>query len=319
MEGAATLSIVIINYNTAVLLDECLDRIYRFAPDVHAIIVIDNASQDGSSEMVMAKYPRAALIANPVNVGFPKAVNQGLRLAHTPFVFILNGDIWLEQGAVEALLAYVAANPATGISAPAQYLPDGAPILTVHHFPTFRREVLRHVFFSDIWRYRLQGQNIARSFAAPQTVDWVMGAALLVRQSCIEDIGLMDEHVFMYGEEYDWAFRAHKAGWRTAIVPAARVIHHKSASADKAFNTRRLSIVTASNYYFMAKHFGFWRLPFFVMLQLIGSFFRLILAGLFVIGGKKAYKSQALGHWQTIQVSLKPETYQKIWQGLTPK
>jgi GT2 family glycosyltransferase len=223
------IAFIIINHNTAKLLQACLASIILHASLNHEIIVVDNHSNDGSCEMVETQFPSAKLIQNQENLGFPKAVNQGLQAVSAPFYFILNSDILILENTVKNLYSYLAQKPNTGIAAPAQILPNGHPILTMHLFPNLWREWTRNLLFTDVWKYRIRGQKQANKIKLPVSVDWVMGAALLVRAEMIANIGYMDEAIFMYGEELDWCYRAHQAGWSVDFVPDATLIHHKSA------------------------------------------------------------------------------------------
>jgi len=308
---------VIVNYNTAELLRECLQSIRQHAVIASNVIVVDNASTDGSAKMVRTAFPEVRLIANPTNVGYPKAVNQGLRAADTPYYFILNSDVRLTACTLAPLMAHMEDYPRTGIAAPAQHTPGGEPMLIIHNDPTLRREILRNLFFTDVWRYRMRGSSLARRTPKAARVDWVTGAALFVRREMIREIGNLDEAVFMYGEEFDWAYRARKAGWDVYYEPNAIVIHHKGASADKRFHARRYSMVTRSNYYFFAKHFGLARLPLLVLAQLTGSILRMLLTGPLCLTGFEEARFQWWEHFYTVRTSLDPALYRWIVRALT--
>jgi GT2 family glycosyltransferase len=265
---AIEIAFIIVNYNTAELLHACLASIILYTPYHHEIILVDNHSNDGSCEMVEAQFPAVKLIQNKENLGFPKAVNQGLQAVSAPFYFILNSDVLMHKNTVKNLYDYLSQKPNTGIAAPAQFLPDGHPILTLHLFPNLWREWMRNLLFTDVWKYRICGRRQAQKIKLPVSVDWVIGAALFVRAEMIADIGYMDEAIFLYGEELDWCYRAHQAGWFVDFVPEATLIHHKSASADKALNSSRYERVVRSNYYVNAKCFGIWQLPLFIIAQI---------------------------------------------------
>jgi len=311
------ITFVIVNYNTAALLRECLASIRQHVAVPSKVIVVDNASTDGSVEMVRQRFPKAHLIANPTNEGYPKAVNRGLKAADTPYYFILNSDVCLTESTIPPLMAHMETHPRTGIAAPAQRTPDGKPLLTVHRDPTLGREILRNLFFTDFWRYRIRGQSLAQRMRKPGQVDWVMGAALFARREMIEEVGSMDEAVFMYGEEFDWAYRARKAGWEVYLVPDSVVVHHKGASADEAFRAHRYGLVTRSGYYFLAKHFGLARLPLFVLAQLTGSALRMLLSGPLCLAGCREACFQWQEHLYTIRTSLDPALYRWILRTLS--
>jgi GT2 family glycosyltransferase len=310
---------VIVNYNTRDLLQACLSSIIETTTLDYRIVVVDNNSQDGSSEMVQSQFPTVNLIQNPTNVGFPQAVNQGLRAETAPFYFVLNSDIQLLEGTTTTLYHYLLQNPQTGIAAPAQMLPNDELLLSVHAFPNLRREWARNLLFTDVWSYRLRGQKNARKITEPISVDWVMGAALFVRRELIASTGYMDEAIFMYGEELDWCYRAHQTGWLVDFVPSALLIHHKSASADKAFNVYRYQYVVKSNYYFFAQHFGLWQLPLFVLAQVIGSLLRTLISGLLCLLRHHSFCHQAREHIAVLQISFDPKLYKWIRKAITAK
>lgn len=306
------LAIVIVNYNAVALLDECLTSIRQHVPVPHTIVVVDNASTDNSVSMVRQAYPDVLLIDNGENRGFPAAVNQGLKSVTAEFYLVLNSDVILTPYTIPPLLSYMEVHPHAGIIAPAQQEPDGTLKPTTYKDPTLVREWTRNLLFTDVWRYRVRGNAVRHSLHKPTSVDWLMGAALFVRRDAIIDVGLMDENVFMYGEEFDWAYRARQRGWDVVLVPSSNVIHHESASADKAFGTRRYGNVVRSNYYFFAKHYGWKKLPLFVLAQLIGSLLRMLLSGLLCLLGNRDFCSQCEEHYFSLRVSLNPQTYRWV-------
>ena len=317
MKKRTEIAFIIVNYNTVDLLQACLQSIIQHTKLPHEIIVIDNNSDDGSSAMVQRFFPTVQLIQNQENVGYPKAINQGLQAISARFYFILNSDILVLEDTIANLYDYHSKKSKIGISAPAQVSPNGEAILSVHQFPTLWREWARNLFFTDVWRYRLWGQKRAKQIKEPMAIDWVMGAAMFVRQELIDDIGGMDDSIFMYGEELDWCYRAQLAGWAIEFVPQATITHHKSASADKAFNFYRYAHVVRSNYYFFAKHFGLRQLPLFVIAQIIGSLLRAGIAGIFCLLGWKSFCHQAKEHWATIKISLNISLYKWIKKAVT--
>jgi len=308
------LTIAVINYNTRELLRDCLLSLQRYAPMNAEVIIVDNASTDGSAELVSSEFPCFQLVANSQNLGFAKAVNQALRLGHGDYFLILNADVRLTPDCVEKLISYMDSHPRVGIAAPANITPNGEPMLTVHHDVTLRQETLRNLFFADVWRYRICGKRLAQRFQYPTAVDWVTGAALLVRREVIDAIGGMDEAVFLYGEEYDWQLRARKAGWGVHFIPGAMVIHHKSASANQKLNVQRYRIVTRSTYYFYVKHHGWRGLPALLFVHAVGSFLRMVLAGALRVLGRRQMRYQFREHALVLRDMLSLELYRWLFQ-----
>lgn len=239
------LGIVIASYNTCDLLRACLRSVYASRGDLSfEICVVDNASSDGSAGMVAAEFPQAQLIANDENVGYPAANNQGLRAlgfsaeaesSEAPsFALLLNSDTELPPSALQKMLGFMAEHADAGAAGPKLVLPDGSLDLACRRsFPTPEVSFYRMAGLSRLFpRNRRFGQYNLTYLNPDQVseVDSVVGAFMLVRAEAIQQVGLMDEHFFMYGEDLDWAYRIRAAGWRVYYNPAVTVLHVKKAS-----------------------------------------------------------------------------------------
>lgn len=310
------LTIVVVNYNTRKLLRECLLSIRRYAPPGAEVIVVDNASNDGSPDLVRSEFSSYLLLANTQNLGYPRAVNQALRLGRGDLFLVLNADTQLTQGSIETIVSYMCDYHSVGIVAPANVTPDGKMLLTVHRDVTLAREILRNFLLTDVWRYRVLGHTSAERLNAPTAIDWATGSALMVRQEVIEAIGGMDETVFLYGEEYDWQLRARQAGWEVHFVPQAKIIHHQSASVIQNLGVERYRLVTRSTYYFYAKHHGKWGLPILMGAHGLGSALRLLLSGILRMMGKKEFGRQAREHVLVIRDLFDPSMHRWLIQAL---
>jgi len=238
------LGIVIVNYNTRNLLRACLRSVYASQGDfTYKVCVVDNASPDGSAEMVAAEFPQARLIANTENVGYPSANNQGLRafgftnqLTNQPiFALLLNADTELPPDALARMLDFMTERPKTGVAGPKLVLPDGSLDLACRRsFPTPGISFYRLVGLSRLFpRSRRFGRYTLTYLAPAQAaeVDSGVGAFMLVRGEAIAQAGLMDDQFFMYGEDLDWAFRIKAAGWKVYYNPAVTVLHVKRAAS----------------------------------------------------------------------------------------
>lgn len=241
------LGIVIVNYNTCDLLRTCLRSVYASQGDfTFQVCVVDNASPDGSAEMVAAEFPQARLIANAENVGYPSANNQGLKafgFAETPnpqsqppkFALLLNADTELPPDALAGMLHFMAVHPEAGVAGPRLVLPDGSLDLACRRsFPTPKVSFYRMVGLSRLFpRSRRFGRYNVTYLDSNQIaeVDSVVGAFMLVRAEAILQAGLMDGQFFMYGEDLDWAFRIKAAGWKVYYNPAVTVLHVKRAAS----------------------------------------------------------------------------------------
>ena len=186
---------------------------------------MDNASTDDSVAMVRANYPDVQLIENRENVGFARANNQAMRQATGDAFFLLNSDAELHAGTADALVDYMQANPAVGAVAPTLLNPDGSFQGTFAQFPTLWREfaLITTLARWTIGPHRpyLQPESETR----PQTVDWITGAAFVLRRAAYEQVGGLDEAYFMYSEETDWCWRLRRARWEIACLPTVTVMH----------------------------------------------------------------------------------------------
>lgn len=239
------LSIIIVNWNAAGLLQRCLESIARHPPRVaFEILVVDNASTDDSlamlrSSTVQGLFPAGELrtVANPANDGFAKANNLAFRMARGPALFLLNPDTEVHPGAVDALLRTLRSGARIGACAPMLLNTDGTLQPSAWRNPP---SVLT-IFCEGLRLYRLvPGRLRARwllgehwDHAERRDVPSFSGAAILMKREVIYDAGAFDESFEMYGEDVEWCLRAGRKGWRLVFEPAARVVHHGGHSALK--------------------------------------------------------------------------------------
>lgn len=240
-----------VSYRTPVLLRRCLDALEaeRAHLDLE-VTVVDNASSDGSAEMVRTDFPRVGLICNDRNVGFGAAHNQAMRGAKGRYLLVLNSDASPVPGALRTLVDFLEAHPRVAVAGPKLRYPDGTVQPSRRRFPT-----LATLFLESTQLQRLSPDNkvLGRYYVAdrsddePQEVDWLVGACLGVRTSAALGVGLFDERFFMYSEELDWCRRFRAAGWGVAYVPSAEVVHSEGASSrldlaarDRLFQASKL-------------------------------------------------------------------------------
>ncbi len=227
------LSIVIVSWNVRDLLQTCLESLRPEWERTWAeVIVVDNASSDGTPDLVRDQYPAVRLIANLANRGFGAANNQGMAAASGRYILLLNPDTVVLPGALEALVGFLEAHPRVGLAAPRLLNPDGSLQRNAFRFPGLLQVALDlfpvHPRLMDSalnGRYRREPQA-----TGPFSIDHPLGAALLVRHEIWEATGGFDEDYFMYAEEVDWCWRIHQAGWMIWQVPEARIIHYGGQS-----------------------------------------------------------------------------------------
>jgi GT2 family glycosyltransferase len=243
------LSIVVLNYNTCEHLRQCIAALAEDQSTSRSgrpleveTFVVDNASSDGSADMIASEFPSVHLIRAPRNGGFAYGNNLALRRARGDAVLILNPDTLMPPGGLGALLGQLEAHPEAGIIGPKLLKPDGSMHLACRRsFPTpsvaFYRISGLSRFFADSPRFGRYNLTFVDP-DLPIEVDSVCGACLVVRRSVIDRIGLLDERFFMYGEDLDWCLRARQAGWTVRYEPSVVVHHqHGAASRQRALRT----------------------------------------------------------------------------------
>jgi GT2 family glycosyltransferase len=267
------LSISIVNYNTKDLLKACLDSVFSETQGIsYEIFVVDNASKDGSVEMVAGDYPTVKLIANKKNLGFAAANNQALAQSKGRYFLLLNPDTEVVDNALATLVEFMEQQSDCGICCPQLVYPDGRFQMSYTRFRTSKNRAMWEVRprirdFKSMIKKMISydsdsGTNNKKEIdfpTVPKEVDRPRGACFMVRQEAIEQVGYMDERFFMYCEEVDWALRMSQAGWKRYFVPEARVTHIWGASTEKK-NRLMDDIHTQSDYKFHYKHYGLYGL-----------------------------------------------------------
>ena len=252
-------SVIIVNWNTRDLLARCLTSVYASAATLAdlEVLVVDNGSRDGSADMVSTHFPAATLIANPHNAGFAAANNLAIRRATGDYILLLNPDAEVVGGAIPELVRYAESHPAVAVVGPKLLNSDGTLQPSRRGFPTRATAFLESTVLQRwlpnhpaLRRYYL----LDRSDEETQEVDWLVGACLLVRNSAIRKVGLLDEGYFMYSEELDWCRRFSRAGWKTVYHPAAQVIHHGGQSSDQDILHRHTRFQHSKCRYFETYH-----------------------------------------------------------------
>ena len=245
------LSVVVVCWNVADLLRDCLNSVAAGVRGLaHEIIVVDNASIDGSASMVRFEFPEVRLIANVDNLGFARANNQGIRASQGSHVVLLNSDTVVSPAALAMLVAFMDAHPEAGVVGPRLLRPDGtAQPYAFGGDPTLGY-LLRRGFYRLLRRSYLHDWNTN----AIQEVDWVSGACLMVRREAIDQAGLLDENIFMYFEDNEWCLRIRHAGWKVYYDPQAAIVHLGGKSVAKNPAARRA--YSESLRYFYRKHYS---------------------------------------------------------------
>lgn len=244
------LAIVIVSWNTAAVLRRCLHALDAQAINNDCqIVVVDNASTDGSPEMVRREFPGVKLLANTENVGYARANNQGIATTNSDFVLLLNSDAIADHRALNMLVELLRRSPEIGAVSPLLLTPSGdAQTFAFGHDPT-PWFLLKRGFY----RLFTQRKTNWRPVSATET-DWVSGACMMLRRTALNDVGGLDEHIFMYFEDNDLCLRLRKAGHRVVYYPDVHVTHIGGQSVKR--NPRALNAYRESLRYFYSKHYS---------------------------------------------------------------
>lgn len=232
------IAVIVVNWNACDDLRVCLSALFSepSAPTTYEVWVVDNASDDGSDEMVRAEFPKANLIENPENIGFSKANNQAIRASHTKFIFLINSDARIHPGCLAALAQYANEHQTAAIIGPKVLNPDGTLQYSCRKFPKIWAGFFRNTLLGRLApNNRFAREYIMADFDHRKSgqVDWVSGCAMLIRRDLISMIGLLDERFYMYCEDVDICQRAWDIGQRVVFMPDATVTHAIGRSSDK--------------------------------------------------------------------------------------
>lgn len=323
------LSVIIVSWNVRDLLQRCLTSILdgaasltTSAPDVMEesqppelesvrarprdangtlqteVIVVDNASTDGSVEMVHDRFPAVRLVANSHNWGFTVANNQGLAESRGRYCLLLNPDTEVVNSALATMVRYMDAHPEVGALGPQLRYPDGSRQSSRRRFPTFGTALLESTVVQEWWK----DNRILRRYHmadtpddAVQPVDWLVGASLLVRRQVYEQSGGLDEGFFMYSEELDWCRRIKDAGWNVVYLPTAIIIHHEGKSSEQVVPARHIYFQSSKVRYFR-KHHGTFQAEVLRWFLLATYVYQLFREGLkWLVGHKRPLREERLG------------------------
>ena len=244
----ARIDVIVVCWNDRDKIATALDSVFALAevqadPAFAQVVVSDNGSSDGSRDFLRARYgARLRIVENGANLGFAAACNRAFAVTGSPYVFLLNPDAELKDGALAEIVAFLDAHPRCGIAGSRIYNYDGTIQSSVGEFDTWTGAFLRSSAWGELPPLRRFANGAGlRDFAytAPRRVDLAIGAALAIRRALLTEIGPFDERFFLYHEEVDFAKRAAAAGWETWFVPASEAIHEGMGSARGQYNVER--------------------------------------------------------------------------------
>jgi hypothetical protein len=285
-------TIVIVSYNCREALQTCLLKLTAEG-DTPPILVVDNASTDGTVEMIAQDFPSIRLIQNTKNHGFSAGCNQGIRACASDFILLLNPDTMLKTAALQKLSDTMRAQPNIGACGPRVLNTDGSLQPSCRQFPTLGAMVCDELGLGRLFprsrhlaKYRMHGWEHNET----SDVDQLMGSCLLLRRATLEHVGLLDERFFLYFEEVDLCQRLCQAGWRVVFVADATVMH-LGGESSKNDPRNSLGHRYSSLFAFYRKHYPKWQLPILRFFVQLAAFAR-------VVFGRRDYWPVARYAWK---------------------
>jgi GT2 family glycosyltransferase len=253
-----SISVIIVSWNTQGYLRQCLQSVYATSLScVHEVIVVDNASVDGSPEMVQSEFPDVMLIRAPSNLGFARANNLAMMRATGAFFALINSDALVHPNCLQTLVRYIEHAPDVGMVAPKVLGGDGYLQETCRYLPTIWNTTCRALALDRLFgkRWMFAGYEVpTSSYGERMEVDVLSGCFCVARRQAVEAIGGMDEQFFFYGEDIDWGKRFRHAGWKLVFLPEATATHYGGASSSKVPLRYSIEILRATLKYWRKHH-----------------------------------------------------------------
>lgn len=257
VEDINKLCVSIISYNSLNFLKECLDSLLSYPPDKgYKIVVVDNASSDGSPEFIKNSYPQIKLIINNTNIGFAAANNQAIKSSKSEYVLLINSDCQVYKDSLNKLIEFMDSTPNVGVIGPKIINSDGSIQFSCRKFPSILNAGLHSILTNIVpnnpfsRKYKLVDINRDNPFE----VDWVSGSCMLIRRDALDNAGLMDEHYFMYVEDVDLCYQMWKKNWKVFYFPYSEILHHIGGSTtDKKIKASIM--MQKSIFYFFWKNY----------------------------------------------------------------
>jgi len=245
------LSIIIVNYNVKELLRACLKSLQPLIVNRESLIelfVVDNASGDGSVEMVRKEFPDVKLIASDKNLGFAKANNLAIKQAQGRYLLFLNPDTVVPEETLPEMIKFMDENPEVGVATCFVELASGGMDIDCHRgFPTPWASFCHFSRLAKLFpRSKIFGQyhQIWKDLTKIHEIDSCCGAFMMVRREAMEEVGVWDEDFFFYGEDLDWCYRFQEKDWKVVFYPHCKIIHHKGASSGMKKSSQEITTAT---------------------------------------------------------------------------
>lgn len=252
-------TVVIVSYNVADFLKDCLDSIKNETACRYEIFIIDNNSSDDSIQIVKKKFPEVKLIQNSANLGFARANNMGFKHAKGRYIFMLNPDTVIFDKAIDKLVLFMDKHPEVGACGPKNLNSDFTLQYNCHHFPSLSMALVETFQLKRLFRSnKFFGRESMTYWGYDEVkeVDWITGSALLIKKDILDQVGLLDENYFMYSEECDLAFKLKKIGKKILFNPEAALIHFGGQSSLGQY-LQSVHSKTITQYFYQSRYYFF--------------------------------------------------------------
>jgi GT2 family glycosyltransferase len=274
-------SIIIVSYNVERFLIDCVESLMRKPPSIpFEIIVVDNNSTDNSVVKLRQKFPEISIFQSDHNIGFAAANNIGASHAKGQYLYLLNPDTVVEEGAIDELYNFLSSHPSAGAAGSYLKNPDGTFQFSCYPFPTLSRELWRLLHLDSLIPFGSYPQH-KWDTKSPQKCDVVQGTSLMIKRSIWDSLKGLDEIFFMYSEEVDFCYRLMKAGFENYWVPTSKVTHFGGQSTSQFAREMFIQLYRAKIQYFK-KHHGNAAAMIYKFILLIASLLRLIVSPVMV-------------------------------------
>ncbi len=282
-EDIKKLCISVISYNSLSFLKECLDSLISYPSNKeYEIVVVDNASSDGSPEFIKNSYPQIKLIINNVNIGFAAANNQAIKSSKSEYVLLINSDCQVYKDSINKLIEFMDSAQNAGVIGPKIINGDGSIQFSCRKFPSILdaglHSILTNIAPNNPFSRKYKLVDINRD--NPFEVDWVSGSCMLIRRDALDDAGLMDEHYFMYVEDVDLCYQMWKKNWKVFYFQHSEILHHIGGSTTDKKIKASIRMQKSIFYFFWKNYKKSWKIlliPFLIIvlgLRIFLTFFK---------------------------------------------
>lgn len=315
------LSIINISYNTKDLLIDCISSVYEQTRDIEfEIIMVDNDSRDGSVKEVQTRFPQVKILVNESNKGFAAANNQGLRVMRGEYALLLNPDTIILDNALEKMVNFMEKSDQVGIVCPKILKPDGSLQRAAFPPPSTLQFILSRLdkegllsgrirrfyrrFIDPLLPQKLSNgyyDRLSKTSSGAFKAGWVSGSCLMIRRKTLEDIGLLDENLFLFCEDRDWCCRARKRGWEVMLFPQAQIIHLGGQSTKRDLPSS-IFLYQRAQFYFVKKHLGKLALLLLKFVTFWELLTKILIRGLWLEKNKGQKKSRLLAYIESLRL-----------------